>query len=223
MIEIGFESAGPSTRNTVGGWPILDAGLSWPSCDCGERMVLFFQLDVPADIPVFGGDHLLVFQCRKHNDANYPLSGNQLPPLFWDSPPGGQLRFWQIFLHRGSVSAAEPDPYLQPRPLTLHLVEERLDQDGCGRWEFKLGGAPAWIQDPEHCSCQCGADMVLLCQVPADLSFPKRPGQPDQPPEPDRPTTFVNDEYVLFLGNRVYIMACPAHCHPAAAWPILQN
>ncbi|MFC0543128.1 hypothetical protein [Kutzneria chonburiensis] len=219
MIEIGSETAGPDARNTVGGRPVLDTGLPWPACDCGQRMVLFFQLDVPADVEAFGDDHLLVFQCPKHNDANDPLSGEQLPPRFWDTPPEGQLRFWQVLLHRGSVVAAEPEPHLQPRPLTLSRVEEQGDSN----WGFKLGGEPCWYQDAEHCVCQCGADMVVLCQVPSNFGFPKRPGRPDQPPEPDRPATFIDDEYVLFLGNRVYIAACPAHCDPGAAWPILQN
>lgn len=223
LIEVGSEPAGPDARNTVGGRPVLDVGLSWPSCDCGERMVLFFQVDVPADLPVFGGDHLLMFQCRKHNDANYPAKDPQLPDRFWDAPPGGQLRFWQIFVHRGSTPAAEPDPYLQPRPLILRRVEERVDEHGDGVAGFKLGGVPRWVQEPEHYICRCGADMVQLCQVPADFAFAKRPGQPDQPSEPHRPDTFTNDEYILFLGNRVYIVACPEHCHPAAAWPALQG
>ena len=217
LIEIGSEPADAGVRNTAGGWPVLDVGLPWPACDCGERMVLLFQVDVPSALPVFGGDHLLVFQCPKHNDANYPPSGDQLPERFWDAPPGGQLRFWQILLHRGDVVAPEPDPYLQPRPLTLHQAEEQLSESGRGRAGFKLGGVPSWAQDPEHYLCQCGADMAQLCQVPEDFGFAKRP---DQPMQPD---TSNSDKYGLFLGNEVYIVACPEHCHPAAAWPILQN
>jgi hypothetical protein len=30
--------------------------------------------------------------------------------------------------------------------------------------------------------------------------------------------SFSSDEYVLFLGNEVYILVCPA-----AAWPVTQN
>ncbi|HEY0494861.1 MAG TPA: hypothetical protein VGD48_03895 [Kutzneria sp.] len=217
LIDIGSEPADADARNTVGGWPVLDAGLPWPACDCGARMVLLFQLDVPTELPVFGEDHLLVFQCPKHNDANCPPSGDQLPARFWDTPPAGQLRFWQILLHRGSVSSTEPDPYLQPRPLTLRSAEEQLSESGRGRAGFKLDGVPSWAQDPEHYRCQCGAAMTQLCQVPEDFGFDKRP---DQPVQPD---TFNSDQYGLFLGNEVYIVACPEHCHPAAAWPILQN
>jgi hypothetical protein len=148
LIEIGSEPAG--MRSTVGGRPVLDVGQSWPACDCGEQMVLFFQVDVPADIPAFGGDHLLVFQCPEHNDACFPPKAEQLPGLFWDVPPDDQPRFWSILLHRGNVTAAQPDPYLQPRPLMLRRAEERLDEHGGGRAGFKLGGVPAWAQDPER-------------------------------------------------------------------------
>jgi hypothetical protein len=82
LIDIGSEPAGADARNTVGGWPVLDAGLPRPACDCGERMVLLFQVDVPTDVPVLGDDHLLVFQCPKHNDANCPPSDDQLPARF---------------------------------------------------------------------------------------------------------------------------------------------
>ena len=217
LIEVGSAPAVADTRNTVGGRPILAAGQSWPACDCGERMVFFFQVDVPADIPVFGGDHLLVFQCPKHNDACFPPLDPRLPEQFWDRPPGDQLRFWRILLHRGSVPATEPDTYLEPRPLILRQAEERIDRLGRGRAGFKLGGVPAWAQDPEHYTCQCGADLAQVCQIPEDFGFDKRPDQPSQP------DTFNSRQYGLFLGNEVYIVACPEHCHPAAAWPILQN
>jgi hypothetical protein len=52
---------------------------------------------------------------------------------------------------------------------------------------------------------------------PEDFGFDKRPGQPVQP------DTFNSAQYGLFLGNEVYIVACPEHCRPAAAWPIPQN
>ncbi|WP_158104535.1 hypothetical protein [Amycolatopsis kentuckyensis] len=41
--------------------------------------------------------------------------------------------------------------------------------------------------------------------------------------QPEQPDTFSSDHYGLCLGNEVYTLACPAHCHPAAAWPVTQN
>lgn len=39
----------------MGGRPFLD-GQDWPERLCGERMVLFFQFDIPSDLEPFGGD-----------------------------------------------------------------------------------------------------------------------------------------------------------------------
>jgi hypothetical protein len=40
---------------------------------------------------------------------------------------------------------------------------------------------------------------------------------------PEQPYTIHADTYLLFLGNEVYLQACPAHCDPAAVWPVNQN
>ena len=32
-----------------------------------------------------------------------------------------------------------------------------------------------------------------------------------------------DEQAQLFLGNEIYILACPARCHPEAAWPVAQN
>ncbi|MEU7318592.1 hypothetical protein [Streptomyces sp. NPDC007083] len=45
-IEVGTEVLARPARNSVGGRPFLDEGQEWPECFCGERMVLFFQLDI---------------------------------------------------------------------------------------------------------------------------------------------------------------------------------
>jgi hypothetical protein len=71
----------------VGGRPFLNDGQEWPECFCGERMALFFQLDMPADMEPFGGDHLLVFHCGAHNEASAPVMANgRLVPRYWDAP-----------------------------------------------------------------------------------------------------------------------------------------
>ncbi|MEU6344096.1 hypothetical protein ABZ883_24490 [Streptomyces sp. NPDC046977] len=82
----------------------------------------------------------------------------------------------------------------------------------------EVGGAPSWAQFPEYYRWACGADPVYLCQVPEDMEFAVHPGQPEQPDGGGGP-----DTYGLFLGNEVYIPACPDHCDPAAAWPVKQS
>jgi hypothetical protein len=218
LIEITSTPAVAGDRNTVGGWPILDPGQPWPACQCGTRMVLFFQFDVPSDIPVFGGDHLLAFQCPTHNEACFGPRGAQLPPRYWEQPPPpNELAFWRFLRQRAAVTAAVADPYLQPRRLTLTRGEEVSNEYGKGTWAFKVGGLAAWSQDPEHYRCSCGSDLAFLGQVPEDFGFPKQPEADEQN------DSFSSDEYCMFLGNDVYLLACPARCDPAAVWPVNQN
>ncbi|MER6982091.1 hypothetical protein [Streptomyces carpinensis] len=219
-IEVGTEPLARPTRNSVGGWPFLDEGQEWPECFCGERMALFFQLDIPTDLEPFAGDHLLVFHCRAHNDASEPeFTDDRLVPRYWDAPQTPYPRpFWRVMLQRhATLPAAQPEPSLHALPLTLRPFEDSPDARGLGAQAFKVGGTPSWAQDPEFYRCACGADLVYLCQVPEGMEFAVRPGQPEQS------YSLRADTYWLFLGNEVYLLACPAHCDPAAVWPVNQN
>ncbi|MFD2472851.1 hypothetical protein [Amycolatopsis silviterrae] len=235
LVENLRDAVRPGSRDTIGGRPILPAGEDWPECYCGARMVLFFQLDVPPDIPHFGGDHLLVFQCPVHNDAPcLPGSPQRLPDRYWESPrvSGHPGAFWRIMLHRDPTGPADAEePHLLGYELVLRPEYETetvwravppaphgmFAELGTGRGEFKVGGLPCWLQDPETRRCACGAEMLFLCEITGDTSFARRPGQPEQP------DTYDSDCYVIFLGNEVYLLACPEHCHPAAVWPVLQH
>ncbi|MBF9130271.1 hypothetical protein I0C86_15090 [Plantactinospora sp. S1510] len=218
LIEITSTPAVAGDRNTIGGWPILDPGQTWPACRCGTQMALFFQLDIPLDVPTFGGDHLLAFQCPRHNEACFPPRDRQLPALYWDQPPPpNKMSFWRILRQRAGVRAASADPHLQPLRLTLERAEEVSDRHGNGASAFKVGGLPAWIQGPENYRCACGTELAFLCQVPENVGFPKRP---EAEPQID---SFSAAEYGMFLGNEVYLLACPARCDPAAVWPVNQN
>ncbi|MEU4689636.1 hypothetical protein [Actinoplanes sp. NPDC023714] len=205
-IEISAEPAVAGDRDTIGGWPLLAAGEPWPACFCGKPMAFFFQVGVPA----FGGDQLLVFQCPVHDDVTF--GPPQLPDRYWDEvtePYEGP--FWRLLFRSGGTPSPGPEPLLEARRLVLHPAEETVDDTGRGLPGFKLGGVPSWAQSPEHYRCACGTDMVFLCQVPENYGF-------DLWPMRDR-----NDQVQLFLGNELYVMACPARCHPEAAWPALQN
>ncbi|MFE1592070.1 hypothetical protein [Nocardia sp. NPDC058705] len=205
-INVSEHAAEAGDRDTIGGWPLLDATQPWPTCGCGTQMALFFQITVPADIPHFGGDQLLVFQCPDEPDASY-ASEEQLPEQFWDKPPHNDLAFWRILLQRNGIPMPSPDPYFRPRRLTLTKV-------AADDASFGVGGAPIWLQAPEHHRCACGTDLVFLCQIPEGFEFYE----------------YVNESVEreglddgLMLGNQVYLLACPAHCHPAAAFPVCQN
>ncbi|WP_409181152.1 hypothetical protein F9C11_32380 [Amycolatopsis sp. VS8301801F10] len=230
LVEDSHVPASPGSRNTFGGRPILPEGEDWPECYCGAWMVLFFQLDVPPDIPRFGGDHLLVFQCPVHNDAAcLREKSEQFPRRYWEKPRiwGHPGAFWRIMLHRDPTVPAEEEPHLPGSELVLRPECEtetrwRAGPSGetgvsVGRSEFKVGGLPHWQQDPESHRCGCGAEMLFLCGLPEDVGFESRPGQPEQP------DSSYSDAYVLFLGNALYLLACPEHCHPAAVWPVLQR
>ncbi|MEU6421266.1 hypothetical protein [Streptomyces spiralis] len=215
-VEVGTEPLVRPARNSVGGWPFLDQAQDWPECFCGERMALFFQFDIPWDLEPFGGNHLLVFHCRAHNDASDPqLADGRLVPKYWDAPqPPYPAPFWRVLIQsRGALPAPEAEPTLCALPLALRpFVDTPV-----GAQTFKVGGTPSWAQDPEYYRCACGADLVYVCQVPEGMDFAVYPGQPEQP------YSVRADTYWLFLGNEVYLLACPARCDPAAVWPVNQH
>ncbi|MGW3909978.1 hypothetical protein ACWEBX_00380 [Streptomyces sp. NPDC005070] len=219
-IEVGTERLERPARNSVGGWPFLDDADDWPECFCGERMALYFQLDIPVDIQHFGGDHLMVFHCRSHNDASDPeLADGRLVPRYWDAPqPPYPRPFWRVLLQRNVAGpSTEAEPSVRALPLTLKPLVDTPDSRGLGAQAFKVGGTPSWAQDPESYTCACGSDLVYLCQVPESMEFAVHPGLPEQP------YSVGADTYNLFLANEVYLLACPDHCDPAAVWPVNQN
>lgn len=40
---------------------------------------------------------------------------------------------------------------------------------------------------------------------------------------PEQPYSGGADIYGMFLGNKAYLLACPARCDPAAVWPVNQH
>ncbi|MER6750277.1 hypothetical protein [Streptomyces fungicidicus] len=210
-IEIGTEPLDRPARNSVGGWPYFDDGQEWPRCFCGERMALFFQLDVPEDIEFFGGEHLSVFHCAHHNEASDPVTADgRLVPRFWEAPqPPFPGPFWRVLLQRDPrIPEAEPEPAVRALPLTLRPARDTY---------FKVGGTASWVQYPEYYRCACGSELAFVCQVPENWEFGVRPGAPVQP------YSIRDDAYLLFLGNEVYLLACPQRCDPAAVFPVNQN
>jgi len=59
--------------------------------------------------------------------------------------------------------------------------------------------------------------MRFVCQAPENWRFAKKPEAPEQPD-----SVSAND-YILFLGNEVYVFACEAQCDPRAVHVVVQN
>ncbi|KES06652.1 hypothetical protein BU52_12765 [Streptomyces toyocaensis] len=59
--------------------------------------------------------------------------------------------------------------------------------------------------------------MAFVCQVPENREFGVSPGAPVQP------YSIRDDAYLLFLGNEVYLLACPRRRDPAAVLPVNQR
>jgi hypothetical protein len=239
-------TSGDEVRDSIGGRPILPAGVPCPTCDCGRRMTLFLQFDVRREfgLPFLPGSHMCVFMCPVHNDAPEMLNtSRQLPQRFWERRLmiDGSTRFYELYLHHPGNSAGEvvhpSDEILLPKQLRFVLQDEVADDDAVtlrahakyagvslsvgdvvgGVQGFKVGGQPAWALAPEVHRCCCGAEMRFICQVPLDWPFAKLPEAPEQP------DTFSNDDYSLFLGNETYVFACEAQCDPRAVHVVVQN
>jgi hypothetical protein len=212
-------------RGFVGGIPPLPAGTDWPTCRlCRDSLVHFLDVELPREsAPFQAGSRLQVFACRQHDDiagtiySDYGRFGSaaqvrQLPDRYWEISDGHYLI--RLLPPGAPVVAGSPETRLALRNLrrTRHT-----DSQAKPKASFKLFGYPDWAQDPEEHVCCCGAAMQLLLQVPDGIGFDMAPGVPAQP------NSFSGQQYCLFLGNALYLLACTRQCHPQALWPVLQN
>lgn len=222
-------------RCSAGGSAILARGQTYPTCKlCRARLVLFFQFDLDEafELPFQAGSHLTVFMCPTHNEIHSlcPESGRNyelppeypyrtLPKRYWDHNPG----HFRLLLNPPGVREVvhEPDTHLVSQSMRFKKTAETVEDHGLGEilgsQGFKVGGLPAWSQDPEYYRCSCGAAMRFVCQLPGMFGFDKQPEAPEQP------NSFSRTQYCLFLGNDVYLFACEEQCRPEAVWVVLQN
>lgn len=212
-------------RASLGGYPILPLGESWPVCaepGCNRRLALFFQLDVEDrfGLPFAAGSTLSIFQCLEHDDpfddvdAMSPKPQERLPDKYWDqascamflAAPGEQQQL------------AEREPFVGYSRLIFTAEREphARSVEALNFKNMKVGGFPFWIQKPKRWRCCCGAAMEFLCSVPEDLMFPRVVGSPRQP-------NGRADSYFLFLGLSTYVFACRARCHPRAVVAVRQH
>lgn len=218
-VKVVAVGKGEQPRDSIGGAARLPEGLAWPHCQCGERMTLFFQLDISDQfgLDFAAGTHLCVFMCHAHNEAPEQFERHVLPARFWERRRrlDGKQRFYEIVL----FAPARGD---RTHPVEPNLVQRKLQFDSKpeavhGLQGFKVGGCPCWYQAPSYHACPCGAEMRFLCQLPENFPFRKAKGAP---PEAD---SFSQTDYGLFLGNAVYLLACEGRCSPFAVHPVVQN
>jgi hypothetical protein len=182
-------------------------------------MVLFFQLDIRPEfgLPFKNSSHLLVFMCPKHSEPpDLPTPTNDdglpLPPAYWDTTSNGHFSLL-LFRPTEMKSSGQLDPFIEPYQLQFEFASEHVQDFSdfqVGAYDFKVGGVPGWMNYQIDKRCSCGGNMQFLCQVPVDFGFKKTSTAPQQP------DSFSANEYCLFLGNQVYIMACERQCDPRA-------
>lgn len=203
---------GEPSDNAVGGAYIGPVGQSQPCCaQCEQPMIPFLQFEVPAaaELPFTPGSRLSVLVCPEHNEIPSFESFEALPPNYWSLGDG----HWHAALHK-------PQPMQRTDAATQFLKPAELslaDAPANRNYRIAVGGTPEWVQDSEAFSCACGGQMAFVCQVSDGFGFPKLPEAPEQPDGPSA------KDYVLFLGNEVYVFACAKQCNPRAVWITVQN
>jgi hypothetical protein len=199
------------SRNNIGGEAILPAGASYPTCQqCGQEQLLFLQFSVPAELglPIAAESQLSIFMCPKHNEIPSFEFQSRLKDEYWSKGEGN----WAAFLAPpDQVPVAGGPRLLEPVALAL----EALPQEPSYR--IAVAGEPQWVQEPERFVCSCGTEMVFICQISDSYKFQRLPTAPEQPD-----SSYV-DDYVLFLGNEVFVFACPKQCNTRAIWITVQN
>jgi hypothetical protein len=213
-------------RSSVGGYPILPTGESWPVCTeggCNRKLSFFFQFEVA---PSFGlsfepGSTLSVFQCHDHDDPFEDLD-SKFPTEPHDRLPDN---YWQHANY--AIFFSSPDRQRQLNEREPLLTYSRLafspepepgenSREALNYRNIKIGGSPFWIQEPKIWNCSCGSEMEFVCSVPENLQYPRIEGSPKQP-------NGWASCYFLFLGLSTYIFACKRRCHPKAVVAVRQN
>ena len=203
------------SRSSIGGDAILPPDISVPVCrNCDLQLLLFLQFDVDAawELPIEAGSHLAIFMCPNCNEIpcfSYH-GGGELPDRYWETTEG---HFFAV------LGKPTPESVVRTQPPLLMKRKVRFEpvENAAVTAEITAGGEPQWIQDPEEFVCCCGEKMAFIAQVAENFGFRKQPDAPSQP------NSFSADEYCLFLGNEIYIFACPKQCHPRAVWITVQG
>ena len=177
-------------------------------------MLLFLQFDIDESwaLPFKPGSHLVVFMCPRCNDIHTfkNVANSNLPAEYWNSTEG---HFFVAMSEPGAEETIQPHP---PLLVAKRLRFEPATDDEDLSDNIRVGGEPSWLQDPEWYGCSCGSKLVFLSQIPGMFGFEKQVDAPEQP------NSFSRNDYCLFLGNEIYIFACPKQCNPRSVWITLQ-
>ena len=203
-----------SRRASSGGSPRLGAKQAWPSCGyCGESMSLYLQFDVPARFGlVFApGSHFLLFNCARC-DAIPEAPPRSRLPASWLKADRAQSYRAILNLPQTRERALPSDRSVREQSIVFEAVQDRLTEglDGpVGRRDFKVGGAPAWVQPPQYLRCACGAQMGFLLQVPSS-TVPRWKSR--------------SGASLPFCADLdAFVFACSAQCNPYATAIIAQR
>ena len=207
---------GDTPRASIGGSAILPSGLDIPTCrNCSCELLLFLQFDIDDawSLPFKTGSHLVVFMCPGCNEipSFETYEDGTLPASFWEETEGN---FFAAMAETRDGEVVLPQQSLL---VTQSLRFEPFEQEGHAPDNVLVGGSPYWLQEPERYLCSCGAEMAFVSQIAENFGFEKQSEAPEQP------DSFSSDEYCLFLGNEVYIFACPKQCHPRSVWITVQG
>lgn len=203
--------------NSIGGQPYLPLGVPIPSCrNCGEELLTFLQFDIEEAwrLPQLSDSHLVVMMCPRCNEIPTfeTYADGKLPAEFWNETEG----------HFFAACMSSNVPLQATPPATLYLKCQELsfepsEEEGYVSDMIRMGGEPIWLQDPEPVTCGCGAKMLFVAQISENFPFEKLPDAPEQP------DSFSADDYCLFLGNEIYIFACPQQCDLRSVWITVQG
>lgn len=203
-------------KNMIGGDAIVHKSFNIPQCNqCGGELLLFIQFDLSEffELPFENNSHFVLFMCPKCNEIPTfeSFQNGNLPPKFWTKTEGHFMA--ALFRPVEDEIIIKQKPILIPHKLNFSPMYDELKPIE----EIRIGAEPYWFQDPEVYTCCCGEKMKFFCQIPENYGFTK---QKDAPEQSD---SFSEHEYCLFLGNEIYIFACPKQCTPNSVWITVQN
>ncbi|MDB5386827.1 MAG: hypothetical protein JWM11_2473 [Planctomycetaceae bacterium] len=202
-------------RCTIGGRAKLPSEIDVPRCrKCSAQLLLFLQFDIDCAwcLPFVAESHLAVFMCPQCNEIpSFEFPTGQLPAQYWDKNEG------HFFAVMSKPSSMESVRHAEPILVTKELQFEPMAQDGHAPDTIRVGGNPFWLQGSERFVCTCGSEMAFVAQIAENFEFEKQVNAPEQP------DSFSSNAYCLFLGNEVYIFACPEQCNSRSVWITVQG
>ncbi|MFJ8042258.1 DUF1963 domain-containing protein [Kitasatospora sp. NPDC096147] len=230
-VRLHPRAGSPGRRDSSVGGPLLwPADEPWPLCPehSGSPMVAVVQVrrdDLPEQVVPYPADRdlLQVLWCPRDHDGRWVE-----PLVVWRAAPAGG-----VALATAPPPPAEAERVYLPRPCTVHpeavteypswdlpeelwqRLEPRFEEVERERWwdyqnhlstapGIKLGGYPAWCQDPRRPDCRsCRSPMTHLLSIESS----EYPLNPAWGPAGEDPATVGPELRLGGLGG-VYLFEC---------------